>query len=451
MREYMKFYIDGQWVDPTTPKSLDVINPATEEVCGKISLGSEADVDKAVKAARKAFASWSQTSREERMEVLNRILAEYQKRFGDLATAINILKDFKFEEDRGTTMIVKEPIGVCSFITPWNWPLNQIMCKVAPALATGCTMVLKPSEVAPFSGQIFAEIMHEAGVPAGVFNMVHGDGLGVGVPLSSHPEVDMVSFTGSTRAGIEVAKNAAPTVKRVHQELGGKSPNIVLDDDVFTKSVAAGVRHVMNNSGQSCNAPTRMLVPSKRMDEAIAVAKETAAQITVGDPTGNAMLGPVVSETQFDKIQKLIQAGIDEGATLVAGGVGRPDGIDKGYFVKPTVFANVKPDMTISREEIFGPVLSILGYESLDQAVEIGNDTEYGLAAYVNGADLAKAREVASRLRAGQVSINGASDMTAPFGGYKMSGNGREWGDFAFHEFLEVKAVMGYAPKEAAE
>ncbi|MGQ3152404.1 aldehyde dehydrogenase family protein, partial [Brevundimonas mediterranea] len=377
--------------------------------------------------------------------------AQVPSGMGHLATAIGILKDFKFEEDRGSTMIVKEPIGVCSFITPWNWPLNQIMCKVAPALATGCTMVLKPSEVAPFTGQIFAEIMHEAGVPAGVFNLVHGDGLGVGVPLSTHPEVDMVSFTGSTRAGIEVAKNAAPTVKRVHQELGGKSPNIVLDDEVFAKSVAGGVRQVMTNSGQSCNAPTRMLVPSKRMDEAIAAAKEAAAQVTVGDPTGNAMLGPVVSKTQWDKIQGLIQKGIDEGATLVAGGTGRPEGLDKGYYVQPTVFANVTPDMTISREEIFGPVLSILGYEDLDQAIAIGNDTEYGLAAYVNGADLPKAREVASKLRAGQVSINGASDMTAPFGGFKMSGNGREWGDFAFHEFLEVKAVMGYAPKEAAE
>ena len=478
MREYLKLYIGGQWVEPVSLKTLDVINPANEEVVGKIALGGEADVDKAVKAARRAFATWSQTSREERLDVMQRVLAEYQKRFGDLATAvteemgapaslaqraqvpsgmghlataIGILKDFKFEEDRGSTMIVKEPIGVCSFITPWNWPLNQIMCKVAPALATGCTMVLKPSEVAPFTGQIFAEIMHEAGVPAGVFNLVHGDGLGVGVPLSTHPEVDMVSFTGSTRAGIEVAKNAAPTVKRVHQELGGKSPNIVLDDEVFAKSVAGGVRQVMTNSGQSCNAPTRMLVPSKRMDEAIAAAKEAAAQVTVGDPTGNAMLGPVVSKTQWDKIQDLIQKGIDEGATLVAGGTGRPEGLDKGYYVQPTVFANVTPDMTISREEIFGPVLSILGYEDLDQAIAIGNDTEYGLAAYVNGADLAKAREVASKLRAGQVSINGASDMTAPFGGFKMSGNGREWGDFAFHEFLEVKAVMGYAPKEAAE
>ncbi len=479
MREYLQFYIDGKWVDPVEPKTLDVINPANEEVCGKISLGNAQDVDKAVMAARRAFASWSQTSREERLEVLGRILAEYQKRFGDLATAvteemgapaslaqraqvpigmghlataIEVLKTFKFEEDRGPTMIVKEPIGVCSFITPWNWPLNQIVCKVAPAIATGCTMVLKPSEVAPFTGHIFAEIMHAAGVPAGVFNMVQGDGIGVGVPMSSHPEVDMVSFTGSTRAGIEVAKNAAATVKRVAQELGGKSPNIVLDDGAFAKGVARGVATMMTNSGQSCNAPTRMLVPAKRMDEAIAVAREAASQVTVGDPNGNSQLGPVVSEVQFNKIQKLIQAGIDEGATLVTGGVGRPEGLDKGYYVKPTVFANVTNEMTIAKEEIFGPVLSILGYDTLDQAIAVGNDTEYGLAAYVQAEDLSKARDVARKLRAGQVSINGGGgDMMAPFGGYKMSGNGREWGDYAFHEFLETKAMLGYAPKEAAE
>ncbi len=478
MREHLKFFIDGQWVDPVELKTLDVINPATEEVCGRIALGSAADVDKAVKAARRAFESWSQTSREERIDLLQRILAEYQKRFGDLATAVTeemgapaslaqraqvpsgmahlataaqILKDFRFEEDRGQTMILKEPIGVCGFITPWNWPLNQITCKVAPAIATGCTMVLKPSEVAPFSAQIFTEIMQAAGVPEGVFNLVHGDGPGVGVALSSHPDVDMISFTGSTRAGIEVAKNAAPTVKRVHQELGGKSPNIVLDDEVFTKSVTRGVVHMMTNSGQSCNAPTRMLVPTKRMDEAIAVAKQAAEQITVGDPNGNATLGPVVSEIQWKKIQGLIQQGIEEGATLVTGGPGRPEGLDKGYYVKPTVFANVTNEMTIAKEEIFGPVLSILGYESIDQAVQVGNDTEYGLAAYVNGADIAQARQIAKRLRAGQVSINGGSDMTAPFGGYKMSGNGREWGDYAFHEFLETKAVLGWGEKQAAE
>ena len=476
MREYLKFYIDGEWVDPVELKTLDVENPATEETVGKIALGSAADVDKAVMAARRAFESWSKTSREERLEVLGRILAEYQKRFGDLATAVteemgapaslaqraqvpagmghlataaNILKDFQFEQERGETLIVKEAVGVCSFITPWNWPLNQIACKVAPAIATGCTMVLKPSEVAPFSGHIFAEIMHAAGVPKGVFNLVHGDGPGVGVALSSHPEVDMVSFTGSTRAGIEVAKNAAPGVKRVHQELGGKSPNIVLDDDAFAKGVGRGVMHVMNNSGQSCNAPTRMLVPAGRMDEAIAVAKATAEQITVGDPNGNHTLGPVVSKLQWDKIQGLIQKGIDEGATLVTGGTGRPDGLEKGHFVKPTVFGNVTNDMTIAREEIFGPVLAIMPYASLDEAIKVGNDTEYGLAGYVQSADLAKARDVARQIRAGQVSINGASDMTAPFGGYKKSGNGREWGDFAFHEFLETKAIMGYAPKAA--
>ena len=476
VREYLKFYIDGKWVEPAELKTLDVENPATEETVGRIALGNAKDVDRAVKAARKAFASWSQTSREERLEVMGRVLAEYQKRFGDLmaavteemgapaslaqraqvpvgmghlATAIDVLKHFKFEEDRGVTMIVREPIGVCGMITPWNWPLNQIFTKVSPALATGCTMVLKPSEVAPFTGQIVAEIMHAAGVPAGVFNLIQGDGPGVGVPLSSHPDVDLISFTGSTRAGIEVAKNAAPSVKRVAQELGGKSPNIVIDDEALPKGVARGVAHMMNNSGQSCNAPSRMLVPAARMDEAIAVAREAAEKLTVGDPNGNAQLGPVVNKTQFDKIQKLIQAGIDEGATLVTGGVGRPEGLDKGWFVKPTVFAHVTNDMTIAREEIFGPVLAILGYDTLEQAIEIGNDTEYGLAAYVQAADLHAARAVARRLRAGQVTINavGDRDMTAPFGGYKKSGNGREWGDFAFHEFLETKAILNYAPK----
>ena len=479
MREYTKFYIDGAWVDPAQPKTLDVINPANEEVAGVISMGSEVDVDRAVRAARKAFDSWSQTSREERIDVLERIIAEYQKRFEDMAkaiteemgapawlaqraqaamgighvqTAVAVLKDYKFEEDRGTTRIVKEPIGVCAFITPWNWPVNQIACKVAPALATGCTMVLKPSEIAPFSAYIWTEILHAAGVPHGVFNLVNGDGPTVGAALSSHPEVDMVSFTGSTRAGIEVAKNAAPTVKRVHQELGGKSPNIILDDADFARAVGGGVASVMMNSGQSCNAPTRMLVPGKRMDEVIAIAKAAAESHTVGDPNGNHKMGPVVSETQWNKIQGLIQKGIDEGATLVTGGVGRPEGLDKGYYVKPTVFANVKPDMTISKEEIFGPVLSILGYDTVDEAVTVGNDTEYGLAAYVSGGDLETVRKVASKLRAGQVNLNGAGpDLMAPFGGYKMSGNGREWGDHAFGEFLETKAILGYSAKAAAE
>jgi len=479
VRDYMKFYIDGKWVDPITPKSLDVINPATEAVCGHISAGTAADVDVAVKAARKAFETFSKTSREDRIDLLQRVLAEYQKRFGDIAnaiteemgapanlaqraqapigmahlsTAIEVLKSYKFEEDRGPTRIVKEPIGVCGLITPWNWPINQIACKVAPALATGCTMVLKPSEEAPFSAYLWAEVMDAAGVPAGVFNLVNGTGAEVGAAISAHPGIDMVSFTGSTRAGVEVAKAAATTVKRVAQELGGKSPNIILEDADMKSAVTGGVRSVMNNSGQSCNAPTRMLVPAKKMGEAIAIAKEAAEATTVGDPNGNAQLGPVVNKTQFDKIQKLIQAGIDEGATLVAGGVGRPDGLDKGYFVKPTVFANVTNDMTIAKEEIFGPVVSILGYDSVDQAIKIGNDTEYGLAAYISGTDMAKVREVASQLRAGQVSLNGGGgDMTAPFGGYKMSGNGREWGDHGFTEYLEIKAVLGYTPKQAAE
>jgi len=479
MREYMKFYIDGEWVDPVTPKSLDVINPATEEVSGHISAGSAADVDKAVAAARKAFETYSQTTREERIDLLQRVLAEYQKRFPDvaaaiteemgapvslaqraqapigmahIATGIEVLKNYKFEEDRGPTRIVKEPIGVCGLITPWNWPINQIACKVVPALATGCTMVLKPSEESPYSAIIWAEVMHAAGVPKGVFNLVNGTGPEVGAAISSHPGIDMVSFTGSTRAGVEVAKAAAATVKRVAQELGGKSPNIILDDADFKSAVGGGVRSVMNNSGQSCNAPTRMLVPSKRMDEAIAIAKEAAESTTVGDPNGNAQLGPVVNKTQWEKIQRLIQAGIDEGATLVAGGVGRPEGLDKGYYVKPTVFANVNNEMTVAKEEIFGPVVSILGYETVDQAVEIGNDTEYGLAAYISGTDMNKVRAVASKLRAGQVSINGGGgDMTAPFGGYKMSGNGREWGDHGFTEYLELKAVLGYTPKQAAE
>jgi aldehyde dehydrogenase (NAD+) len=479
MRDYLKFYIDGQWVEPKGSKTVDVINPATETAAGRVTLGTAEDVDLAVRAARKAFPSFSRTSREERIDLLERVIAEYQKRFEDMAkaiteemgapswlaqraqaamgiahvqTALQVLKDYRFEEDRGTTRLVKEPIGVCAFITPWNWPINQIACKVAPALATGCTMVLKPSEVAPFSAWVWTEILAAAGVPAGVYNLVNGDGPTVGAALSSHPEVDMVSFTGSTRAGIEVARNAAPTVKRVHQELGGKSPNIILDDADFQKAVGGGVASVMMNSGQSCNAPTRMLVPQKRMDEVIAIAKAAAEAHTVGDPNGNSKLGPVVSEVQWTKIQGLIQKGVDEGATLVAGGPGKPEGLETGYYVKPTVFANVTSDMTIAKEEIFGPVLAILGYDGVEQAVEIGNDTEYGLAAYVSGNDLAEVRAVASKLRAGQVILNGAGpDLMAPFGGYKMSGNGREWGDHAFGEFLETKAVLGYSAKQAAE
>jgi aldehyde dehydrogenase (NAD+) len=474
MREYLKFYIDGRWVDPLQPNPFDVENPATEEVAGKISLGSAGDVDAAVTAARGAFANWSQSTREERLELLEAILAEYQKRLGDLAdavteemgappslaagpqaqlglghlvTAIDVLKNFQFEEQHGATLIAKEPIGVCGLITPWNWPLNQIAVKVYPALATGCTMILKPSEVAPFSAHIFTEILDAAGVPAGVFNVVNGDGPGVGVALASHPGIDMVSFTGSTRAGVEVATNAAPTVKRVTQELGGKSPNVVLDDAGFADSVRAGVANMMPNSGQSCNAPSRMLVPKSRMDEAITIAREVAEQVNVGSPDDTRAIGPVASRTQFEKVQHLIQRGVDEGATVVAGGPGRPAGLDKGYYVKPTVFANVSNDMTIAREEIFGPVLCILGYDDIDHAVEIANDTDYGIAGYISGADLDKARAVARRIRAGWVTINHAFDMNAAFGGYKRSGNGREWSEFGFHEYLEVKSTLGYAPE----
>ena len=478
MREYLKFYINGAWVDPVTPKTLAVINPATEAAAGHISMGSAADVDLAVKAARAAFASYSQTGVADRIALLERIIAEYKIRYNDMAaaiteemgapavlaqkaqaamgvghlqTALGVLKSYEFQELRGTTLISKEPIGVCGLITPWNWPINQIAAKVAPALATGCTMVLKPSEIAPFSAQIWTEILHAAGVPAGVFNLVNGDGPTVGAAISSHPEVDMVSFTGSTRAGIDVARNAAPTVKRVHQELGGKSPNIILEDADFKRAITNGVRGVMGNSGQSCNAPTRMLVPNSRMVEALAIAKEAAEATTVGDPASGAALGPVISATQWGKIQALINKGIEEGATVVAGGPGKPAGLETGYYVKPTVLAHVTNEQTVAREEIFGPVLTIIGYDTIDEAVQIANDTPYGLAAYISGTDVEATRKVASRLRAGQVNINSAGpDFMAPFGGFKQSGNGREWGDHAFAEFLETKAILGFAPKVAA-
>ena len=472
MREITKFYIDGSWAEPAELNLIDVINPATEKAAGHVALGTAADVDKAVDAARKAFVTWSQTSVDERVTILNAVVAEYQKRMPDLAAAVteemgapsglanNVqvpiglahlmtaaaqLPTFSFSEDRGTSRIVKEPIGVCGFITPWNWPLNQVMCKVAPALATGCTMVLKPSEVAPFSAAIVAEIFDAAGVPAGVFNLVNGDGPGVGTALAAHPGIDMVSFTGSTRAGIEVAKNAAPTVKRVAQELGGKSPNIILDDEDFAANVAGGVAAMMMNSGQSCNAPTRMLVPSSRMAEAEEAAKSVEATLTVGDPSGDVRLGPVVSEPQFTKIQGLIDRGVAEGAKVVFGGPGRPDDLPTGYYVRPTVFSEVTNDMEIARTEIFGPVLVMIGYDSLDNAIEIANDTEYGLAGYVSGKDVDEVRKVGARIRAGSISLNGAQlDPVAPFGGYKQSGNGREWGDYAFDEFLEVKSLLGY-------
>jgi aldehyde dehydrogenase (NAD+) len=473
MRDMLKFYINGEWVDPVEPRPFDVINPATEEACGRISLGSAADVDKAVAAAVAAFPDFARTTRQERIDLLRSILDVFARRHDEVAeaimeemgapwklakeaqaasgpqhigAAIKALETFEFEERHGRTLIVKEPIGPCALITPWNWPVNQVAVKVAPALAAGCTMVLKPSEIAPFDSMIFAEILHEAGVPAGVFNLVNGDGPTVGSALSSHPDIAMVSFTGSTRAGIAVAQNAAPTVKRVAQELGGKSPNIILDDADIEKAVASGVEDCFDNSGQSCNAPTRMLVPRHRLEEVVAIAKKTAESIRPGAPTDEGTdIGPVVSATQWNKIQDLIQAGIDEGAVLVTGGTGRPEGLDKGYYVKPTVFSSVSNDMTIAREEIFGPVLCILPYDDEDEAVRIANDTPYGLSGYVSSGDLDHARAIASRLRTGMVHINGASlDALAPFGGYKQSGNGREWGAHGIDEFLEVKSVYGF-------
>lgn len=473
MSNQLKFYINGEWVDPSTNDRLDVINPATEQSIGQIAMGGPQDVDRAVAAARSAFESYSQTTKEERIALLESIIAKYTQRMGEVATAISeemgaplglanaaqapaglghfmtmleVLKNFEFEEDIGTSHIIKEPAGVCGLITPWNWPLNQIACKVAPALAAGCTMILKPSEVAPLNAILFAEILHDAGVPAGVFNLINGDGPSVGAPLSAHQGVDMMSFTGSTRAGIEVAKNAAATVKRVAQELGGKSANIILDDADFAKSISRDVFGLCMNSGQSCNAPTRMLIPNDRMDEAAAIAKAAAEKVKVGDPTAEATtIGPVVSEVQFDKIQKLIQQGIDEGATLETGGTGRPDGLNAGYYIRPTVFSHVTNDMTIAREEIFGPVLSLIGYTDDDDAIRIANDTPYGLSGYISSADPERAKRMARLIRTGNVHLNGAPlDNKAPFGGYKQSGNGREWGAHGFQEFLEVKAIMGY-------
>ena len=474
MKTYEQFYINGEWVDPAEGlNTCDVLNPANEEVIGKIAMGSAADVDKAVIAAKDAFDTYSQTSVEERLALLGKIIEVYQSRYdeiaetissemgapltlskaaqaatglGHFAQAIEILQGFEWEETKGRTLIRKEPIGVVGMITPWNWPINQISCKVAPALAAGCTMVLKPTEIAPLNAMLFAEVMHEAGVPPGVFNLVNGDGLTVGEAMSSHPGIDMMSFTGSTRAGIAVAKGSADTVKRVAQELGGKSANIILDDADFESAITGGARHCFNNSGQSCNAPTRMLVPESRQDEAKEIAKRAAETTKVGDPfSEDTGMGPVVSEIQFNKIQGLIEKGIEEGAELVVGGPGKPEGLNAGYYVRPTVFANVNNDMTIAREEIFGPVLSILPYKNEEEAIQIANDTDYGLYGYVSSGDVEHAKKVANRIRAGSVAINNASaDFTAPFGGYKQSGNGREWGPFGFDEFLEIKAVVGY-------
>ncbi|MEE2773587.1 MAG: aldehyde dehydrogenase family protein [Pseudomonadota bacterium] len=467
-----QFYIDGNWVDPVGNQKLDVINPATEETVGQLSLGSEQDVDLAVSAAKKAFGTFSRTSVVERLELLTEIRNIYKRRYNEVAeailtemgapitlasgaqssvglahlkTAIRVLNDKEFEYKHNNMLIREEPIGVCGLITPWNWPINQVVSKLAPCLAAGCTSVLKPSEISPLSAIIFAEIMHEAGTPAGVFNMVHGYGPIVGEAMSKHPNIDMMSFTGSTRGGVSVAKSSAETVKRVSQELGGKSPNIILDDACFEQSVSRGVSGCMNNTGQSCNAPTRMLVPKNRHDEAAQIAKRVAESMKTGDPKSNDTdIGPLVSETQLKKVQKLVESGINSEATLVTGGVGKPAGLNKGYYVKPTVFSNVHNHMEIAKEEIFGPVLSIIPYANDSDAIDIANDTEYGLAAYVSGENPEKMMFFARNLNAGQIHLNymsGGSD--APFGGFKKSGNGREKAEWGLDEFLEVKAIMG--------
>lgn len=470
--EFRNFYIDGKWVAPARPKEFQIINPATEQPAGVISMGSAADVESAVSAARRAFEPYSQTSREVRRELLERILQTYNERYSDIAEAIReemgaptslahgsqagagvdhlkgmieVLRTFKFEQRQGAARLVLEPVGVCALITPWNWPINQIVCKVVPALAAGCTMVLKPSEYSPFSAALWAEVMDQAGVPAGVFNLINGDGPEVGAALAAHREIDMVSFTGSTRAGTEVAKVAAATVKRVHQELGGKSPNILLDDADFERAVTASVQHVFENSGQSCNAPTRMLVPADRLAAVEQLARKVAEKVVVGDPKSkDTQVGPVVSKIQFERVESYIAKGIAEGARLIIGGEGRPAGLSKGYFVRPTIFSDVRNDMVIAREEIFGPVLCILPYSNEQEAIRIANDTRYGLAAYIWSRDSARAARVGRSIRAGQVAINGANgDMNTPFGGFKQSGNGREGGEYGLRDFLEVKAVMG--------
>lgn len=469
-----RFYINGEWVAPSAAAGMiDVIDPATEESFAKVAIGTAEDAHKAIAAARAAFPAFSAWPVAERLALLRRIHDIYEARLDEIADAITsemgapakiakssqawsglghigatitALENFEFEERRGSTLIVREAIGVAGLITPWNWPMNQIACKVAPAIAAGATVVLKPSEIAPLSGIVFAEIMHEAGVPAGVFNLVNGDGPSVGQVLSSHPDIDVVSFTGSTRAGILVAKSAADTVKRVSQELGGKSANIILGDADLASAVSNGVEGCFGNSGQSCDAPTRMLVPRARHAEVLEIAREAAEKLVTGDPRdGQTDLGPVISQAQFDKIQGLIASGIQDGATLVTGGRGRPDGLTRGYFIKPTVFGAVTHDMRIAREEIFGPVLSIMPYDDEDQAVRIANDTVYGLAAYVQSGDIAHARAIARRMRAGQVHINYPDwDLFAPFGGYKQSGNGREYADWGMEDYLETKAMIGH-------
>jgi aldehyde dehydrogenase (NAD+) len=468
----LKFYINGRWVDPVSNTRMGVENPATEEIVCEVALGGQADIDAAIMAARAAFDAWTVRPVTERIAIMKRVLEVYNERYEDFAqvmstemgapiewargaqawagqvhmeATIKAAEEMAWEYSRGTTRIIYEGIGVCALITPWNWPMNQIACKVAPALVAGCTMVLKPSEIAPLSGTLFAQVCHDAGVPAGVFNMVHGTGPEVGARMSVHPEVDMVSFTGSTRAGTAVAAAAAPTAKRVAQEMGGKSANIILPTADLAAAVEAGVNAIMSNTGQSCDAPTRMFVPRDHQAKALAVAKTTAEAIVPGDPLApGTTMGPLISKLQFEKVQRLIQAGIDEGATLVTGGTGRPAGLNRGWFVRPTVFGDVQNEMTISKEEIFGPVLAILPYDTVDDAVRMANDTVYGLAAYVSG-PVEDAIPVARRLRAGTVNLNYPDwDTSAPFGGYKQSGNGREYADWGIHDFCEVKGIVGY-------
>ncbi|UWQ22104.1 aldehyde dehydrogenase family protein [Jannaschia sp. W003] len=479
MSNARNFYIDGAWVAPRDGTAFGVVDPSTEEVAETISLGGRADTDAAVAAAKAAFPRWRLSTKAERLDLLREILSVYERRSGDMAEAISremgapidmarvqqsgagsghlkafidALADFAFEfplrEGEEDTRIIREPIGVCALITPWNWPMNQITLKVMPALATGCTMVLKPSEQSPLSGLLFTEILHEAGVPAGVYNMVNGDGPGVGSQLSAHPDVDMVSFTGSTRAGTAITKAAADTVKRVSLELGGKGANLVFAD-ADPKAVAGGIARCFNNTGQSCNAPTRMLVERSRYAEAVEQAREAAEATSVNAASeGGRHIGPLVSEAQFEKVQALIQAGIDEGARLVAGGTGRPEGLNRGFYVRPTVFADCTNDMRIMREEIFGPVLGMMPFDSEDEAVAIANDTPYGLTNYVQTSDPERARRVARALRSGMVDMNGrARGPGSPFGGMKQSGNGREGGRWGLEEFVEVRAIGGWPPE----
>jgi len=472
MYDCTRNFINGEWVKPKSGDIHDIINPATEEVIGKVSHGSADDVNSAVAAARAAFEEYSQWTVEQRLELLGKIVDAYKTRWNDIAAAITAemgapaefslraqtgsglghlraaiaaLQSLDLEQEVGSSTVLREPVGVCGLITPWNWPINQIVCKVAPALAAGCTVVLKPSEIAPVDATLFAEVLETAGVPAGVFNLVHGDGPGVGAALSSHEDIDMVSFTGSTRAGVLVARAAADTVKRVAQELGGKSANIILQSAPLKEAVGSGVHNMFHNTGQSCNAPSRMLVPDNSYEEAVAIAAAVAMETRPGDPTDPASdIGPVISATQYNRIQGLIETGCAEGAKIVAGGPGKPEGLETGYFVKPTVFRDVNNEMTIAREEIFGPVLCMIPYSDIDEAVRIANDSDYGLSGYVWGGSREEALQVARKLRTGMVHLNGApTDVLAPFGGYKQSGNGREWGVHGIEDFLEVKAVMG--------